>query len=190
MADRIYLVRHGQTDWAALGRHTGTSDIPLNAVGESQAKSLHGVLSSVAFTRVFTSPLGRARRTAELAGYDRAEIVSFLREVDYGEDDGKTRAEIRAERPGWDFFEDGPRNGESIAAAATRAKTLLDQLHDVNGNVLLFSHGHFLRILAPVYVGTDPRFGRHLLLRPASVSVLGREHEWPNIELWDQSALA
>ena len=187
MADRIYVVRHGETDWSALGRHTGRSNIPLNAAGERQAERLRPILARVAFARVLSSPLDRARRTAELAGFERVETSPLLCEVNYGDDDGKTRDEIRAARPGWDFFKDGPTNGETIEAAAARARAVLNELRPIAGNALVFAHGHILRILASVYVDAAPEFGRHLLLRPASVSVLGREHEWPNIEVWNRT---
>jgi broad specificity phosphatase PhoE len=187
MANRIHLVRHGQTEWAASGRHTGKSEIPLDAAGEAQAKALRALLGATAFEKVLTSPLARARRTASLAGFPDAEVTPLLHEVDYGEDEGKTRAQIQGERPGWDFFDQGPKNGESLEAAAARAGALLNRLRDVDGDVLLFSHGHFLRILTTTYLGVDRRLGRQLLIRPASLCVLGHEHEWPNIELWDQT---
>jgi len=188
MADRIYLVRHGETDWSASGRHTGTSNIPLNSVGERQAERLGPILARTAFARVLSSPLDRARRTAELAGFGAVDTSPLLCEVDYGDYDGKTRDEIRALRPGWDFFEDGPKNGETLEAAAGRARVVLGELRPIAGNALLFAHGHILRILASVYLGANPQFGRHLVLRPASVSVLAREHEWPTIEVWDRIA--
>src|SRR5277367_6587460 len=132
MAERIVIVRHGETDWSATGQHTGRTDIPLNAAGEVQAAALRPLLSRFSFERVVSSPLVRARRTAELAGYGaRLAVSPLLAEVDYGDDEGRTRAQIRADRPDWDFFKDGPRNGETIEAAAARAKRLLDEVDDV-----------------------------------------------------------
>ena len=178
----IYLVRHGSTEWAEARRHTGRTDIPLNDLGRAQAAALAPVLARHTFARVLTSPLRRARETAELAGFPRAEMTPLLREVDYGEFEGLTRTEIRQRIPDWDFFAQGPVGGETIAEVADRARALIG---DLSGDVLLFSHGHFLRIFPPVYLNEPATFGRHLRLDPASLSLLGEENEIPSLVRWN-----
>ncbi|HKQ71398.1 MAG TPA: histidine phosphatase family protein [Polyangiaceae bacterium] len=185
MATRLYLVRHGQTEWSRSGRHTGRTDLPLDEHGEKQAIGLKNALAGIAFTKVVSSPLIRARCTAELAGFPDVETSPLLLEVDYGSDEGRTRDEIRADRPGWDFFAHGGLGGESIEAATARAKEMLASLDDVAGNVLLFSHGHLLRLLTTAYLDARATFGRQLVLGPATISILGHEHEFPTIESWN-----
>jgi broad specificity phosphatase PhoE len=178
----IYLVRHGATEWSESRRHTGRTDIPLTDVGRIQAATLAPVLARHSFARVLTSPLGRARETAALAGFPHAEVTPLLREVDYGEFEGLTRTEIRQRIPDWDFFAQGPVGGETIGEVADRARALIAQL---SGDVLLFSHGHFLRIFAPVYLNEPATWGRHLRLDPASVSLLGEENDIASIVRWN-----
>ena len=183
----LYLVRHGETEWSRVRRHTGRTDLPLSPVGEAEARALGQHLRGLEVDRVLSSPLTRARATAELAGFgDRVELTDTLLEFDYGEYEGLTTAEIRAARPGWDLFRDGCPGGETVETAAARARKLLDSLTDTEGRVMLFSHGHQLRILTARYLGLPPDAARHLFLGTASLSVLGSEHEWPAILLWNE----
>jgi broad specificity phosphatase PhoE len=194
MPVELYLVRHGETEWSRARRHTGRTDVPLNPVGEAEAKALADHLRGLEFDRVLSSPLGRAVETARRAGFgDRLETAEALAEFDYGEYEGLTSAQIRAERPGWDLFRDGCPGGETVAAAAARARSLLDRLAIVPGSppagedrFLLFGHGHQLRILAACYLDLPPDAARHLFLGTASLSVLGVEHHWPTILLWNE----
>ena len=183
----LYLVRHGETEWSRVRRHTGRTDLPLSPVGEAEARALGQHLRGLEVDRVLSSPLTRARATAELAGFgDRLELTDALLEFDYGEYEGLTTAEIRAARPGWNLFRDGCPGGETVETAAARARKLLDSLTDTEGRVMLFSHGHQLRILTARYHGLPPDAARHLFLGTASLSVLGSEHEWPAILLWNE----
>jgi len=183
---RLYLVRHGQTEWSRARRHTGRTDVPLNRAGEDEARALGVRLAGERFDRVFSSPLSRAMDTARLAGFDRrAEQSDALLEFDYGKYEGLTTPEIRAERPGWDLFRDGCPGGETVEAVAERARPLLASCTDADEDVLLISHGHLIRILAASYLGLPLDAARHLFLGTASVSVVGREHEWPAILRWN-----
>lgn len=183
----IYLARHGETEWSKAGRHTGRSDIPLTANGERDGAKLRPRLAAVAFDTVLSSPLGRARRTAELAGFTPTPEPDLL-EWDYGENEGLTTAEIRARKPGWDLFRDGCTGGESPADVARRIDHLVARLKTRSGNVLLFAHGHILRVLAARWVGHPIELGRVLYLSTAAVCVLGFDHnamEEPAIRLWN-----
>jgi len=194
MRVELFLVRHGETDWSRARRHTGHTDVPLNPVGEAEAKSLGDHLRGLEADRVLSSPRSRATETARLAGFgDRLETTEALLEFDYGEYEGLTSAQIRSERPGWDLFRDGCPGGETVEAVAARSRPLLDRLTGGRasasageGRVLLFGHGHQLRILAACYLGVPPDTARHLFLGTASVSVLGVEHFWPAILLWNE----
>ena len=187
MSARLYLLRHGATEWSELGKHTSHTDLALTALGERQATAWQPRLAAVAFERVLTSPLRRARQTAALAGFPDATPTPLLTEVDYGRDEGRTRDEIRAERPGWDFFTHGGDGGETLAQAATRAAKLIAELADRRGDVLLVSHGHMLRIFAATYLGLDPAFGAHLSIGAGSLGILGAEHEVPAIASWNHT---
>jgi probable phosphoglycerate mutase len=184
----MYLVRHGETEWSRARRHTGRTDVPLNEVGEAEAKALGQHLRGLEVDRVLSSPLIRAVTTARLAGFgDRLETTDALLEFDYGDYEGLTTREIRASRPGWDLFRDGCPGGETVEAAAARARGPLAELTAAGGGrVLLFSHGHQLRILTACYLGLPPETARHLFLGTASLSVVGTEHEWPTILLWNE----
>ena len=183
----LWLIRHGETEWSRARRHTGRTDLPLSPAGEAEARALGEHLRGLEVGRVLSSPLTRARATAGLAGFgDRLELTDALVEFDYGEYEGLTTAEIRAARPGWDLFRDGCPGGETVEAAAARAGKLLDSLADTEGRVMLFSHGHQLRILTTCYLGLPPDAARHLFLGTASLSVLGTEHEWPAVLLWNE----
>lgn len=183
----IYLARHGETEWSKAGRHTGRSDIPLTPAGERDGTRLRPRLAAVPFDHVFASPLSRARRTAELAGFAPASEPGLL-EWDYGEYEGLTTAELRAKRPGWDLFRDGAAGGESPADIGRRTDELVARLRTLTGNVLLFAHGHVLRVLAARWVGHPVELGRVLYLSTAAVCVLGFDHhamEEPTIRLWN-----
>ena len=183
----LYLIRHGETEWSRARRHTGRTDLPLSPAGEAEARALGQHLRGLEVDRVVSSPLTRATTTAALAGFgDRVELTDALLEVDYGDYEGLTTTEIRASRPGWDLFRDGCPGGETVEDAAARARGLLDDLGAADGRVLLFSHGHQLRILTAVFLGLPPDTARHLFLGTASLSVLGVEHEWPAVLLWNE----
>jgi broad specificity phosphatase PhoE len=187
MRVELYLIRHGETEWSRARRHTGRTDLPLSRVGEAEARALGQHLRGLEVDRVLSSPLRRATATAALAGFgDRVELTDTLLEFDYGEYEGLTTAEIRAARPGWDLFRDGCPGGETVETAAARASKLLDSLNLSDGRIMLFSHGHQLRILTTCYLGLPPDTARHLFLGTASLSVLGIEHEWPAVLLWNE----
>ena len=173
----VYLVRHGETEWTISGRHTGRTDIPLTANGERTAIGLSGVLDGEAFASVLTSPLQRARRTAELAGFGtRMAIDGDLVEWDYGSYDGLRTSEIRAARPDWKLFEHGCPGGEVAAAVGVRADRVVARIRSAPGGVLVFAHRDVLRVLIARWIGLDAREGRGFTLDPASVSVLGYDH--------------
>jgi broad specificity phosphatase PhoE len=182
----LYLVRHGETEWSRARRHTGRTDVPLSPAGEAEALALGAHLDGLQVDRVLASPLQRAATTARLAGFgERLETTPALLEFDYGDYEGLTTPQIRAERPAWDLFRDGCPGGETAAAVAERARRLVDELTG-DGRVMLFGHGHHLRILATCWLGLPPDAARHLFLGTASVSVLGREHDWPAVLLWNE----
>jgi broad specificity phosphatase PhoE len=150
----IYLARHGETAWTVSRQHTGRTDLPLLPQGALDALQLAQQLKGMTFTKVLVSPLARARRTSELAGFgDMAEVDPELHEWEYGEYEGRRTADIRQERPGWFLFRDGCPGGESVAAIGTRADRVIARLRSIDGDVLLFSHGHFLRVLAARWLG-------------------------------------
>jgi broad specificity phosphatase PhoE len=189
MVAQIYLIRHGETEWSLNGRHTGRTDIPLTENGERRATRLRGQLQGVTFAHVLTSPFQRARRTCELAGLGAAARADpDLHEWDYGDYEGRTSAEIRAQRPGWNVFQEGCPNGESVDQVSQRADRVLSGLRPMDGTVALFSHGQFLRALAARWVGLPVPEGQHFALDTASISILGFEHhsgEIPAICLWN-----
>lgn len=185
----VYLVRHGETAWSLSGQHTGRTDLPLTPSGERNAKRLGGRLKGLTFAKVFTSPLQRAFRTCALAGFGSvAEVDADLVEWDYGEYEGRTSAEIHRLRPSWDLFRDGCQEGESPAQVDERADRVVQRIRAVMGNILLFSSGHFIRVLAARWLGLGPGcLGRYFLLSTASLSALGYEHSLshPVIRLWN-----
>ena len=187
----IYLARHGETAWSLSGQHTGRTDLPLTANGERNAALLGARLKGMRVAEVLTSPLQRARRTCELAGFGgSAEVDADLMEWNYGRYEGRRSAEILAERPGWDLFRDGCPGGESPAEVAARAERVVARLRAAGGNVLVFSSGHFLRVLASRWVGMQALDGgRYLMLSTASLSALGYEHgaASPVIRLWNDT---
>nr|WP_255607495.1 histidine phosphatase family protein [Phyllobacterium sp. 2063] len=185
----IYLVRHGETEWSASGKHTGLTDMPLTDAGEAAARKLAGRLEGIGFSAVWSSPSQRAYNTAVLAGYGSAAAKKAeLSEWDYGAYEGITTKQILAERPGWQLFRDGCPNGEAASDVGLRADTIISQLREVNATILIFSSSHFLRVLAARWLGLSPEHGANFVLDTASISVLGYEHDLtePVIRRWNQ----
>ena len=183
----LVLVRHGETEWSRIGRHTGRTDVPLTELGRREAASVGARLAGRRFTRVLTSPLARAAETCRLAGFgDQAELDAELLEWDYGAYEGLTTPEIRVERPGWTLWQDGVPGGETLDEVGARADRVLAELAMTGGEVLLFSHGHLLRVLAARRLGLDASFGARLALDPATISELGHEHELPVVRRWNE----
>jgi broad specificity phosphatase PhoE len=186
----VYLARHGDTAWTVSGQHTGRIDLPLTENGERNARRLGERLKGMTFTKVFTSPLQRAARTCELAGFGGvAELLPDLVEWDYGQYEGLRLAEILKERPDWDLFRDGCPRGESPNQVGERADRVIERVRAIAGDVLLFSSGHFLRVLGGRWLALDPSSGRHFVLSTASLSALGYEHNLsqPVIRLWNDN---
>jgi probable phosphoglycerate mutase len=186
----IYLARHGETPWSLSGQHTGLTDLPLTERGECNARRLGERLQGLEFAGVFSSPLQRARRTCELAGFgSRAKVDPDLVEWNYGEYEGLRTADIRAKRPDWELFRDGFPGGESFEEIGARADRVVNRVRSVDGAVLLFSSGHFLRILAARWLGLEPQGARYFLLNTASLSTLTYEHNpsEPAIGLWNDT---
>jgi len=186
----VCLARHGETAWTVSGQHTGLSDIPLTPRGEENARRLGERLKGLPFERVFASPLQRARKTCELAGFGAAaEIDPDLVEWNYGDYEGKTTAEILQERPDWRIFRDGCPGGESVTDVRARADRVVARVRRVKGDVLLFSSAHFLRALAARWLGLEVSAGRLFYLGTATLSVLGYEHDLnePVVRLWNDS---
>ena len=186
----VYLARHGETAWTLSGQHTGLTDLPLTERGERNARRLEERLRGVTFAKVFTSPLQRATRTCELAGFGAvAEIDRDLLEWNYGEYEGRLTTDIHRERPDWQLFRDGCPGGESPKEVGTRADRAVKRMRAVGGNVLVFSSAHFLRVFAARWLGLDAAFGKYFVLSTASVSALGYEHNLsqPVIRLWDDT---
>ena len=187
----IYLARHGETAWSLTGQHTGLTDLPLTERGERNARQLGERLRGLTFARVYTSPLQRARRTCELAGFGAvAEVDPDLVEWDYGQYEGLRTAEIRVKRPGWLLFRDGCPGGESPVQAAARADRVMSRLRAVQGDVLLFSSGHFIRVLATRWIELEVTANaRRFMLSTASLSAVGYENELarPVIRLWNET---
>ena len=182
----LWLVRHGETEWARLGKHTGRTDIPLTELGRRQAGAVAARLARHPFASVISSPLSRALDTARLAGFaDRVRTMDDLVEWDYGRDEGRTTAEIREERPGWTIWHGGPAGGETIDHVAERVDRVIARARAADGDTLAFAHGHVLRIMAARWIGQPPAEGRLFALSTATVSVLGWEREQPVIERWN-----
>lgn len=183
-----YLVRHGETEWSAAGRHTGRTDLPLTPRGEEQARRLSARLAGRPYPIVWTSPLQRAAETCRLAGFgERAETLPDLYEWDYGQYEGKFGQDIRAERPGWNLFRDGAAGGESPADVAARVDRVLARFNACECDVLIFSSGHLLRTLAARFLGLGPEAGSLFRLDTASISCLGYDHDRsePAIRFWN-----
>jgi probable phosphoglycerate mutase len=184
----VYLARHGETAWTLSGQYTGLTDLPLTERGDRNARRLDGRLRGLTFARVFTSPLQRTRRTCELAGFGAvAEIDRDLVEWNYGDYEGRFSADIHREHPDWILFRDGCPGGETPSEVGERADSAIARVRAIEGNVLLFSSGHFLRVFAARWLGFEPVAGRFFLLSTASLSALSYEHNLsePALRLWD-----
>lgn len=187
----VYLARHGETAWTISRQHTGLTDLPLTERGERTARRLGERLKGLTFANVLTSPLQRAARTCELAGFNAvAEIEKDLVEWDYGQYEGRRTEEIRAERPDWELFRDGCPGGESPQQVSVRADRVVKRVRAVSGNVLIFTSGHFMRVLATRWLGLEPSVNcKFFMLSTASLSALGYEHDVakPVIRLWNET---
>jgi len=194
MSDRlpiVYLARHGETAWTVTGQHTGLTDLQLTEHGEHTAQRLRGRLKGLVFASVFTSPLQRARQTCELAGFGSvAQIDSDLVEWNYGDYEGRRSADIRLERPDWDLFRDGCPGGETPKQVSARADSVVSRVRAISGDVLLFTSGHFIRVLAVRWLGIEPTANsRYLMLSTASLSALGYEKDLsrPVVRFWNDT---
>jgi broad specificity phosphatase PhoE len=184
---RVVLIRHGETEWSAAGRHTGRTDVPLTDEGRRQAEALGVCLKGWRFALVLSSPRRRAVDTCRLAGLgEMAQVWDDLMEWDYGDYEGRTTLEIRSERPGWTLWSHGVPGGESVEQVGARADGVLAEARQAGGDVALFSHGHLLRVLAARWIDLPADRGRNLALATATVSVLGYERETPVIVLWNR----
>jgi len=182
----IWLVRHGETAYSTEGRHTGWLDIPLTRYGQRQADRLKNVLAGKEFGLVMVSPLQRARETCRRAGFNGiAQVCEDLREWNYGDYEGRLVKEIRHDYPGWSIWQHGVPNGESIEQVTERAQRVLESVEKARGDVLLFAHGHLLRILTSCWLDLPPREARRFALRPGSVSVLGQDNGHRAIRFWN-----
>jgi broad specificity phosphatase PhoE len=187
---QLWLVRHGETEWSATGRHTGRTDLPLTDEGRAKAAALRQTLADHHFALVLTSPLQRARETCSLAGLlDRAETEADLREWDYGDYEGLTTAEIKQRRPDWSLWRDGSPGGEVAAEVGRRADRVIATARAAAGDAVAFAHGHLLRVLAARWVGLPAGDGALLRLDTASVSILGWERDQPVLRRWNLSQL-
>jgi len=188
---RIHLFRHGETEWSVSGQHTGSTEIPLTAWGEGKARQLAQLIRGVSFARVLSSPLGRARRTCELALPDvTPEIEADLAEWNYGDYEGLQTTAILQSRPDWNLFLDGGPNGETPTQVCDRADRMIAHLRRMDGNVAVFSHGHFGRVLATRWIGLPVIEAEHFQLSTASLSILGYDPHHPAvavIESWNLS---
>jgi probable phosphoglycerate mutase len=183
---RLWLVRHGETEWAQLGRHTGWTDIPLTEAGRAQAASLAARLARLPFAEVRSSPLSRAAETARLAGFgERVALDDDLREWNYGEYEGLTAAEIRRDRPGWTIWGMGVPGGETAGEVGDRADRVIARARALEGDTLLFAHGHLLRILTARWLGLEATAGALFALSTGAISILGWDRTTPQIFRWN-----
>jgi len=183
---KLWIVRHGETTWARLGRHTSRTDVPLTSQGRGEARRIGVLLAGHDFALVLSSPKQRALSTARLAGFgDRVEVTDDLLEWDYGADEGLTTPEIRADRPGWTIWADGPRDGETARHVSARVDRVIARVRAGRGDALAFAHGHVLRALTARWLDLPVRDGRLFELGTATISVLGWEREQPVIERWN-----
>ncbi len=181
----LWVVRHGATEWSENGRHTGSTDAPLLPAGADAARALAARLAGHSFTLVLTSPLQRARETARLAGYPDAQVDDDLREWDYGAYEGLTTDEIRVRRPGWTIWNGDPPGGETAAQVEDRARAVIRRATAASGDVLLFAHGHILRVLTAVYLGFTAPAGAQFALDTTTINVLGHEREDLTLRRWN-----
>ena len=188
---KLLLIRHGETEWALSGQHTGKTDIPLTPRGEKQSAHLAPLLQTQSYTKVLISPSKRARDTFALAQTIpcASEVDNDLHEWDYGLYEGLTSKDIWKNNPDWDLFTQGTPGGESPDEIVLRARRVLEKAEKIEGNVALFSSGHILRVIATVWLKLPVSFARHLALAPASLSILGKEHNTPAILLWNRTVL-
>ncbi len=183
---RVYICRHGETEWSRSGQHTSTTDLPLTAKGEKQVEALAKRLEGIEFTQVFCSPLLRARQTCEIAGLmDQAEIDDDLFEWRYGDYEGIKTVDIRKTAPDWSVFTHGCPNGESVDDVKNRADSMVKKIREVDGDVAIFSSGHFSRVLTARWLGLPVLAGRHFILNTGTLSVLTYEREAPAIKMWN-----
>jgi len=183
---KVYLLRHGETEWSLNGQHTGVTDIPLTENGRMAARLLKPILAKVTFTLVLTSPLQRARETCELAGLGQfANVEPDLIEWNYGEYEGLTTEQIRSTRPGWSVFRDGCPGGESPEQVGARADRVITKVRAAEGNVALFGHGHFSRVLAARWINLSANYGENFLLDTATLSILSYYRESPAFQIWN-----
>jgi broad specificity phosphatase PhoE len=187
----VLLVRHGETEWSRSGQHTSRTDLPLLDEGRARAEALARRLAGRRFALVLSSPMTRALETARLAGLtDELEITEDLHELGYGEYEGLTTAGIRVERPGWDLWTDGSPGGEPLADAAARADRIIERAENAGGDVTLFGHGHFLRIVGARWLGLPPETAASLALSTAALCDLGYERERRVVWLWNDTSHA
>jgi broad specificity phosphatase PhoE len=185
----LWLVRHGETEWARLGRHTGRTNVPLTDAGRAQAVALGHRLAGHAFSLVLTSPLSRASETARLAGFGGVAIPDpDLGEWDYGALEGRLTADIRVDHPGWSIWTGPWPAGETIDQVAARADRVIGRVRAARGHVLVFAHGHLLRVLAARWLDLPPTDGALFALGTATTSILGWEHEQPVVETWNEAS--
>jgi probable phosphoglycerate mutase len=189
MPARLFAVRHGETEWSRSGQHTGRTDVPLTEAGRARATQVGDLMRGREFALVLTSPFSRARDTAALAGFPNAVVDDDLREWDYGDYEGLKTLDIRKERPNWFLWDDGVPNGETIDEVALRSDRVIGRVREVDSDVLVFAHGHILRVLAARWLEQPPGFGRHLILSPATISILAHEREAPALETWNAASL-
>ena len=186
--EAIVLVRHGETEWSASGQHTSRTDLPLVEAGRDQARALAPALRGRTFARVLSSPLKRARETCELIGFGNVvELRDELQEWDYGDYEGLTTPQIKDKRPDWDLWHDGCPGGESPHQVSARADRVLSSLEGVHGQVLLFAHGHFLRVLSARWLEMPVSAGARLMLSAGALCVLGHERETRALERWNET---
>jgi broad specificity phosphatase PhoE len=185
---KLWLIRHGETEWSLSGAHTSRTDIPLTERGKQRAAKIRDYLAQRKFALVLNSPLQRARETCRIAGYaDVAQIEENLREWDYGIFEGRTTADIRKDQPDWSIWGSAPPEGEPVEHVAARAQKVIERALQAGGDVALFAHAHILRILAATWLGLEPRGGRLFALGTGSVSTLGYERETRVISTWNRS---
>ena len=183
---KIYLIRHGETEWTLSGQHTGLTDISLTPNGKQQAHLLKKKLKDHSFQAVFVSPLKRAYETCQIAGFaEQALVDSRLMEWNYGDYEGRTSTQIHVDHPHWNIFNNGAPHGESVADIAERTKNILHSFQEFNNDIAVFSHGHFLRALAVSFIELEIEKGKHFSLFPGAVSILTKEKTVPTISLWN-----
>jgi broad specificity phosphatase PhoE len=185
-AQKVYVVRHGETEWSLSGQHTGVTDIPLTENGRAVARRLRPILAEQSFQLVLTSPLRRARETCELAGLGtHATVEPDLHEWDYGEYEGLTPKQIHDKQPGWMIFRDGCPGGETPKEIGARVDRVIARVRGTSGDVALFAHGHVFRVLVARWIGLPPGAGQHFLLDTATLNVLGYYRDSPAVKVWN-----